>query len=84
MNCREMTEFLLDYESGELPSDVRAHFEEHLRRCPECVCYMRSYQATVRACHEAAAPADLPPLPDGLVRAILAARARLGGRPSSR
>ena len=77
MNCRELTEFLLDYDSDELPAEVRAHFEEHLRRCPECVCYLKTYQATVRACHEAGTPADLPPLPEGLVRAILASRGRM-------
>ncbi len=77
MNCRELTEFLLDYDSDELPVEVREHFEEHLRRCPECVCYLKTYQATVRACHEAGTPADLPPLPEALVRAILAARGRM-------
>jgi anti-sigma factor RsiW len=74
MNCREMAEFLMDYTAGELPADVRARFDEHLRRCPECVCYLKSYEFTVRACHQAGSPRDIPPLPEELVRAILASR----------
>jgi anti-sigma factor RsiW len=76
MNCREMAAFLMDYMSGELPADQQARFDDHLRRCPECVCYLKSYAFTVKACHEAGAARDVPPLPDELVRAILASRPR--------
>lgn len=79
MNCREMAAFLMEYTSGDLPPDVRARFDEHLRRCPECVCYMKTYEFTVKACHEAGAAYDAPPLPDELVRAILASRPRARG-----
>ena len=34
------------------------------------------YEFTVRACHEAGTAHDAPPLPDELVRAILASRPR--------
>ena len=74
MNCREMAEFLLEYAAGELPEDVRGRFDDHLRRCPECVCYLKNYAFTVRACREAGTPKDLPPLPEELVKAILASR----------
>jgi predicted anti-sigma-YlaC factor YlaD len=74
MNCREMAEFLLDYDSGELPEEVRVTFDEHLKRCPECVCYLKNYAFTVRACREAGTVRDLPPLPEELIKAILASR----------
>jgi anti-sigma factor RsiW len=76
MNCREMAEFLMDYLSGDLPADEQTRFAEHLQRCPECVCYMKSYEFTVRACREAGRGHDLPPLPEELVGAILASRRR--------
>lgn len=76
MKCREFTEFLMAYLDGELPEDARGAFEYHLHGCQSCVNYMETYQATVAlgraACSE---DADLPDdVPEGLVRAILAAR----------
>lgn len=81
MNCRELSAFLMDYMAGELPAEQREHFELHLKRCPECVCYMKSYAFTVQACHEAGTHLDVPPLPEELVKAILSSRSR-AARPS--
>ena len=47
MNCREFTEFLHEYLSGDLPPDVWAEFENHLAECPSCVAYLDGYQQTI-------------------------------------
>ena len=36
MKCRELAEFLMDYVSGELSQESRAHFEFHLSKCTNC------------------------------------------------
>ena len=77
MTCREVTEFLMEYLSEELPPNQLAAFDEHLGECPECVAYLKSYQETVKLGKEAFMNADqqVPDdVPDELVRAILAAR----------
>lgn len=75
MNCREMTDFLSAYLSGEMPPDERDRFEEHLKYCPPCVQYLDGYKKTIevgRKCceHEKAA------VPEDLVQAILNSRRR--------
>ena len=78
MKCRELAAFLMDYVSGELPEEARAHFEQHLSGCHNCHEYLEQYEGTIKAgqiaCqddHEL--PADVP---EDLVKAILEARKR--------
>ena len=79
MTCRELTEFLMDYLEGELPEAQRATFAQHVELCPPCLTYLKTYQEAVdlgrSVCSDAsdALPADVP---EELVRAILATRAR--------
>jgi anti-sigma factor RsiW len=81
ITCRELIDFLHDYVENALPSDQRLIFERHLGICPECVAYLRNYEATVHlgrsACQDQAGGA--PPIPEGLVQAILAARSKCAG-----
>ncbi|HYB97496.1 MAG TPA: zf-HC2 domain-containing protein [Vicinamibacterales bacterium] len=76
MKCRELADFLMDYVSGELPAENRTHFEFHLSKCKNCHAYLVQYELTIRAgkmaCDEMSD--ELPPIPDELVRAVLAAR----------
>ena len=75
MTCRELADFIFDYESGELPDEVRARFDLHLAVCPDCVHYLNGYRATVelaRATRDRAE--ETAAIPDELVRAILDAR----------
>jgi anti-sigma factor RsiW len=78
VTCRELVEFLMAYLDGELPEGQRAAFEEHLRLCPPCEVYLRTYEDTIRlgkgACRVEEELAE--DAPDDLVRAILAARER--------
>ena len=77
MNCRECSEFLVDYVSGELDPAVRAVFEHHLQLCPNCVTYVEQYSQTIVATRDAFGAdvqSDLDDFPEELIRAILAAR----------
>jgi anti-sigma factor RsiW len=76
MTCRELTDFVLDYLAGELPAPLRQAFDRHLDACPNCRVYLATYEYAIKA--ECLAFGEElgaePPLPEDLVRAILAAR----------
>lgn len=77
MTCRELIDFLMDYQSGGLAPPVKSAFDEHLALCPPCVAYLRTYEETVKLGRGACAdPDDEVPdgVPEELVRAILDAR----------
>ena len=77
MTCRELIEFLMAYDDGELPPEQRGEFDRHLNLCPSCVAYLDSYRKTVKLGRLACGKLDEPvpcDVPDELVRAILAAR----------
>ena len=77
MTCREFADFIGDYLSGELASDVRMGFERHLRLCGNCRRYLTQYEATIKLGKRAFDDDDaqLPQdVPEELVRAILHAR----------
>ena len=76
MTCREFADFIMDYMTGELPTDERALFERHLQRCPHCPEYLKQYQDSVTAGRLAftSPDEDVPgTVPEELVQAILAA-----------
>jgi len=78
--CREVIEFLMDYLDEGLDPKVRGEFELHLSRCKDCVKFLHTYRATIslgRTACETCKDEDSPPIPEGLVRAIL--KARLAG-----
>jgi anti-sigma factor RsiW len=73
LTCREIADFLMAYEDGELSDEVRGEFDAHLE----------SYRATVALGKQAFADADAAAadqVPEELVQAVLAARRRQ--RPS--
>lgn len=75
MTCRECAEFLADYVGGELPPAELAVFERHLKACPNCDEYLRQYRKTIETARGAFdEPPVHAPIPEALVRAILAAR----------
>ncbi len=49
MTCREIADFLADYDADALTDDVRAAFERHLAVCPNCRAYLATYRATIAA-----------------------------------
>ncbi len=78
MKCRDLAEFLNDYVSGELPDESRAHFEFHLSKCKNCHEYLVQYEVTIKAgkmaCGEMSD--EMGPVPEDLVKAVLAARGK--------
>lgn len=72
MTCREVIGFLMDYVDGLLPVKVRGEFEKHLSVCDSCVAYLRTYELSIRM--EKAAAIEEVPVPEDLVKAIVASR----------
>jgi len=74
MICREVTEFLMDYETRSLAPAVHQEFELHLSRCSNCRTFIVQYQETVKAGQRACAEQDadaITEIPDDLIRAIM-------------
>lgn len=77
--CQEVVEFLMAYVNDELSVEDRAAMDAHLAVCPECVTFLKTYEQTI---HCELAAFDLPDrlveesIPESLVQAILAARAK--------
>lgn len=74
MTCREIADFLADYESGALTDDVRAAFDRHLAVCPNCQAYLATYRATIAAGRQAFARPHMETageVPADLIAAII-------------
>jgi anti-sigma factor RsiW len=74
MTCREVADFLADYVSGTLATDIRAQFDRHLSVCPNCRAYLATYRETIELGRRAFAIPDADAqneVPAELVSAIL-------------
>lgn len=78
VTCKQLIDFLDDYEAGTLPPPTRAEFERHLSECPPCVGYLKSYRGTIALAKRSAGDCGAVKMPEELVAAILKAR-RAGG-----
>jgi anti-sigma factor RsiW len=75
LTCRQIIDFVQAFLDGDLPPREQTIFELHLTICPDCVNYLRSYQTTLVIAKLAAEDeSELDPIPEGLIKAILAAR----------
>ena len=76
MTCRDVTDALGDYLSGELSAERMAEVNEHLATCADCTNYLTAYRQTLTLTKQAFDASEAPPaeVPDALVKAILAAR----------
>jgi anti-sigma factor RsiW len=80
LTCQQIIDYLMAYLDGELPERERAIFDKHLFLCKECVDYLESYKTTVALAKESAVfetnakPTEMPNVPEGLIKAILASR----------
>ncbi|MEM7228921.1 MAG: zf-HC2 domain-containing protein [Planctomycetota bacterium] len=78
LSCREFIDFLSAHADGSLPADIAKAFEAHIEHCPPCKDYLGSFEHTVGLLHNLCPPeaegTDAEEVPEGLVRAILAAR----------
>jgi len=76
VTCRELIEFLDDYIADALPAAVRREFEWHLKLCPACREYLRTYRRTIDLERRSLAdvdPSECDEMPDDLVQAIVTA-----------
>ena len=69
ITCRQFEDFILAYLEGDLPNRQQLVFELHLKLCRECRDYLAAYRRTIEISKPV--PDDVP---EGLVKAILAAR----------
>jgi predicted anti-sigma-YlaC factor YlaD len=79
MTCQDFANFLDRFLEGSLPAALAQEFDEHLKICADCRNYLDGYRQTGQAARAALrASADPVPaeVPEKLVAAILAARAR--------
>ena len=74
ISCEEAEEFILAYLEGELSPKQKRTFEWHLKLCRECRDYLKAYQRSLELGKAAMTGERLPPLPDDLVKAIVASR----------
>ncbi len=75
LTCREFEDFILNYLEDELPTYQKIKFEFHIKVCKECRDYLAAYQLSINSYKEACSvdQAELPPVPEELVEAILIA-----------
>jgi len=62
MTCRDAIEILADYLEDILSPDRARELDEHLRRCPPCQAYLRTYKRTAalaRASGRVEMPAEM-------------------------
>jgi anti-sigma factor RsiW len=74
VTCRDFVDFLSEYFSGDLADAERSEFA-HLAECPTCVAYLDTYRKTIQLI-EVARDHPGEHVPEELVKAILAARAK--------
>ena len=49
ITCKRLIlEYLVDYEDGAMPEEVRRDLEWHLEHCPPCLVFLKEYRATGR------------------------------------
>ena len=82
MTCEEVTQFLIDYVSGELPPDEHAALDRHLAVCRACRDYLDSYRKTIAIGKRAMMPCADEQIPDALVQSVLSARRERVARTS--
>jgi len=58
--CKEITALIGNYLADRLTPGLKREFERHLRLCPDCVNFLRTYKKTV-ALSAALQPSALPP-----------------------
>lgn len=49
ITCQQITALILDYMTRELDAETALVFKAHLRECPDCIAFIRTYQKTVQA-----------------------------------
>jgi len=74
ISCEEFEGFILAYLEDELTKKQRFIFDTHVRICADCRTYLAAYQTSMKLGKWAVDEGEAPPIPEGLAKAILAAR----------
>ncbi len=48
MNCRKVTELLIDFVDGSISAEMRAEVQRHMCGCVPCAIYLHTYSDTIR------------------------------------
>ena len=80
VNCRQLTELLIDFVSGELADELRVHIEEHLHACPPCVIYVETYRLTIQMTRKLP-PVPMPPQLMERLKRVVETQCRQDDRP---
>jgi anti-sigma factor RsiW len=49
LTCQQVTALLVEYVNDTLAPETMRAFQEHVRDCADCLAYLRTYRATIRA-----------------------------------
>jgi len=49
ITCQQITSLILDYLTEELDPQTTLAFKAHLRKCPDCIAFLSTYQKTFQA-----------------------------------
>ena len=60
LTCQQVTALLVEYVNDTLAPETMRAFQEHLRDCADCLAYLRTYRATIRALGTVATRICLP------------------------
>ncbi len=74
ITCRQLIESLLDYVEGNLETERRQGFDDHLKECGDCLSYLGSYLETLKVSRAAVLKSETEQgpqrIPEELVRSI--------------
>ena len=60
VTCQKLIlDYLLSFEEGGMPEEERAAFRQHIEKCPPCVEFLATYEATGRTLKRLK-PKDIP------------------------
>jgi anti-sigma factor RsiW len=77
MTCEEFVDSLAAFRDDELAPADRIRVQEHLAGCGRCSAYLRQYERTIQLAKKTRSDSNLwLPLPENLVRRIMASRRR--------
>jgi hypothetical protein len=76
--CKQMTDLVFDYLNDKLSSSMKRDFEQHLKICPDCVNFLKTYKKTVSVTRSVR-PEEIPPRVRNNILDFLRRRVRKSG-----